>query len=985
MTSKEKFAVLAVFLAIISWILTLIILPPADKVSYLRDIVGIAVLLSLLTFISISMITRLKRITNISRTLENVLVDDNYFPIMTSENEEIIFANKRFLNLCSYKNIIFLAGRKISSVFKTETYEKIKEFLNSPYIDGEINWKYISGYVRSRDGSFIPADIIIQKFIINGRNFNHYDIIEKDISQLLISDIPVNINLILNNLKDPILYLDKEHNIKWANNSATKLLNKNLSEIIGEKCYKVFYNENHICKDCPTETALSKDDSSETVIRLPNGRYYNTSSQILRNERGEAIGVIKVMRDITGEREIEIKRWESEAKLSLISEQLPTLIWIVDENLRVTYVSGAVLKRIDIKKEELLSKTLYEILNTSDANHPIIKNTLLALTGESSSYQFKIRRRNYMVYCEPFKDPEGKIVGCIGLSHDITELVNIQRELEEKNRILYIMSEINKIISYSKNHKALIRNILKTLTTNTEIAVAIILKKDSARDIIVVEDIEPQISDMRGIFETSLTSTNAHNNPLVLSYLDQEIKSINDIGKSDLPPNIQNILIDGGYNSIIFLPVIIEDRVQYILTLLSKVKDYFLNSDYYKDIVSDIKFAIENLNLQEAKHANEEAIRKNQIMLYRAQKYEYASRLASQLAHDFNNILLSVSSYAELIRNSTSMDNKMEEYLFHINNAIKKGGDLTSYLMKYSTYTSLNKKELEIDRFDNELADTIKNLCISKSTKFVSLLEPCEGNIVCDIDRIKESIGLIARYLINRSNSNSTIELNIGCISTDEDIQNQDNPRMIRIGIMSDSPSLDEQFKDDMFEINTLNIEGEQPEFNLPIISNIIRLHGGYIYADSDSKKSGFIIILPLEYYGESDIKFNIPSNEKNILIVEDDAEVKEPLEIILRDLNCNILSASDGENALKLLKKMDYKIDILITDIEMPLIDGISLAEEIYRQNNRVKVIYISGYIKDFATREKRFVPNSIFLQKPFPLDVFKKIVIDTLKAEQQ
>jgi two-component system cell cycle sensor histidine kinase/response regulator CckA len=101
--------------------------------------------------------------------------------------------------------------------------------------------------------------------------------------------------------------------------------------------------------------------------------------------------------------------------------------------------------------------------------------------------------------------------------------------------------------------------------------------------------------------------------------------------------------------------------------------------------------------------------------------------------------------------------------------------------------------------------------------------------------------------------------------------------------------------------------------------------------------------------------------------------------------INCNILSASDGENALKLLKKMDYKIDILLTDIEMPLIDGISLGEEIYKQNNRVKVIYISGYIKNFATREKRFVPNSIFLQKPFPLDVFKKIEIDTLKAEQQ
>jgi YesN/AraC family two-component response regulator len=59
----------------------------------------------------------------------------------------------------------------------------------------------------------------------------------------------------------------------------------------------------------------------------------------------------------------------------------------------------------------------------------------------------------------------------------------------------------------------------------------------------------------------------------------------------------------------------------------------------------------------------------------------------------------------------------------------------------------------------------------------------------------------------------------------------------------------------------------------------------------------------------------------------------------------------------------MDYKIDILITEIEMRLIDGISLTEEIYIQNNRVKVVYISGYIKNFAIREKRFVLNSIFL----------------------
>ncbi len=981
----KKYASLLIIISIIIFIwITAILLNMPDKTFFYREIIFSLILVLVVAYTIHSLHKDIKTVLFSTSEIDKIFTNEKYFPIITSKNRKIIYTNKKFLKLTGQNSPLFILGRDIREIFSDETYNKINEFLSS---DKEREWKLIEGYIKTRDKNLKAISTLTQKFYYDGDIYESFDIFDKDLTKFISVIQPVYLASIINNISDIITFLDPEYNIQWINQPGERYLNKKTNEIIGKKCYKILFEREDRCTGCPFYEKPTTGDPIKREVKLPDGKYFAITITPVKDDQGKIIGLITIMRDITDQKEAEIKKMETEARVGLIAEQLPTLIWTVDENLKVTYVNGAILKNLKLSKESIIGKTLYEFLNQTNPEYPVIKHALLALTGESGSYQIKIMNRNYIVYYKPLINPENKIIGCVGISQDITEIINIQNELEERNYILSVIGDINRIISHSKSENEMIEEIIMSLTKNNNIANVIYFIKDNTNDSIIIDKVANNNSMLKEIFEIKMNATYIEKHPLLLSYIDMEIKFVNDVEKTDLPSEFKLGLEKLGYKSLILIPIIIEDRVHSIFCLTSESKDYFKNINYYKNIADDISVAIKNFTLQEKQKENLEIIRKNQLMMVKAQKYEYASRFASQLSHDFNNILFSIKSYLTIIRSSIATDNMIENYLNQIDAAIHKGGELTSYLMKYSNYESCTKVRTNADLLFKIISENISELCNEKSVKFVSENKCDSTYLHCDTERITEALNIAARYIINRSMSYSTIYLRLNKLILDQNSEEETDTlknNMLKIELMTDSILSNEDLSDDIFAIRLLSKSDKQPEFNLPVADNIIRLHGGYIYADRRKDLSGFVIILPIIYEPSNitEYKFSISDNKKNILIVEDDPYVKEPLEIILGGLNCNILTAPDGAEALKLLRRLDIRIDILITDVEMPIVDGITLAEEIHKVYKDVKIIYISGYIKDFASKEKRLIPDSFFLQKPFQMDSLKKIVMDVIKS---
>lgn len=146
--------------------------------------------------------------------------------------------------------------------------------------------------------------------------------------------------------------------------------------------------------------------------------------------------------DITEQRRTQQNLRESEARLRLLAEQMPAILWTVDSNLRFTSSLGAGLAALQLKPGQVVGMTLQEFFGTDDLQFPPIAAELRALQGESLSYEMTWRERSYHVYVEPFHSAGGSTIdGCIGLAFDITERKRIEAQLIFREKRLRALIE----------------------------------------------------------------------------------------------------------------------------------------------------------------------------------------------------------------------------------------------------------------------------------------------------------------------------------------------------------------------------------------------------------------------------------------------------------------------------------------------------------------------------------------------------------------
>ncbi len=164
-------------------------------------------------------------------------------------------------------------------------------------------------------------------------------------------------------------------------------------------------------------------------IRSKDGRIHvlEFSHDIERFKDGH-LRVTGIAVDITDRISLEGALDEREERLKLLNKAANIIQWTIDTDLRLTWSWGSGLTALGIGENELVGTTLYEVFETEDPSHPPIAAALRALRGESVSYEWMWRERIYKVIMEPKRDDWGEIVGAVGVSLDLTELMGMQEE-----------------------------------------------------------------------------------------------------------------------------------------------------------------------------------------------------------------------------------------------------------------------------------------------------------------------------------------------------------------------------------------------------------------------------------------------------------------------------------------------------------------------------------------------------------------------------
>jgi two-component system cell cycle sensor histidine kinase/response regulator CckA len=162
----------------------------------------------------------------------------------------------------------------------------------------------------------------------------------------------------------------------------------------------------------------------------------------------------------------------------------------------------------------------------------------------------------------------------------------------------------------------------------------------------------------------------------------------------------------------------------------------------------------------------------------------------------------------------------------------------------------------------------------------------------------------------------------------------------------------------------------------LAIVYGIVRQSGGSVAADSVlGEGANFTILLPfLEKAAEAEApppeepdETAVPRGVETILVVEDDELVRGITVRALRALGYRILLAEDGEDALNVVQKHNGKIDLVVTDVAMPRMGGLELAQRLTSANPDLRVLFVSGYSEDELPEPVGLAPNHAFLDKPF------------------
>jgi PAS domain S-box-containing protein len=189
----------------------------------------------------------------------------------------------------------------------------------------------------------------------------------------------------------------------------------------------------------------------EVIDRRKDGTEFPIflSTSQVKDYNGVVVGLMGVSEDITERKRAETILRENEARLRLLTEQVPAIIWTTDRDLKFTSSTGSPLAALSLKNNEVIGLSLCQFFGTTDENFPSIAAHRRALGGERSEREMEWGGRVWHSFIEPLVDNGGKTIGCIGVAVDVTEAKKIEARLQELAAI--VQSSEDAIISMTTN------------------------------------------------------------------------------------------------------------------------------------------------------------------------------------------------------------------------------------------------------------------------------------------------------------------------------------------------------------------------------------------------------------------------------------------------------------------------------------------------------------------------------------------------------
>ena len=395
-------------------------------------------------------------------------------------------------------------------------------------------------------------------------------------------------------------------------------------------------------------------------------------------------------------------------------------------------------------------------------------------------------------------------------------------------------------------------------------------------------------------------------------------------------------------------------------------------------------------DVTELKRAQEER-QALEDQLRQAQRLESIGRLAGGVAHDFNNLLTVILGSAETLKEERAAGTPLSpEAIDEIASAGQRAGELTRQLLAFARRQVIAPVPLDLNAIVRRSEKLLRRL-LGEDVELVTALEPRLWTVRCDPGQIEQAIVNLAVNSRDAMPGGGRLTIESRNVEVDDALVAA-HPFMRRgphalLVVRDSGEGMTPEARAHVFEpFFTTKPRGKGTGLGLATVYGIVKQNAGFVLLESEAGRgTTFELYFPRTLDASVEVFAPTPApgtGTETVLLVEDDAQVREVALRSLRSAGYRVLVAGSGAEALDVSARHGDGIDLLLTDVIMPGLNGRELAEALRRDRPALRVLYMSGYTHEVISRAGVLDSGIEFLPKPFTAAALQQRVRRVLDA---